>query len=59
MPKIGTSHRGDLLVTITIAVPKKLTPRQRELLEELAKITGEPAPDHAKGFTSKLKDLFS
>ena len=29
--------KGDLLVRVGIAVPEKLTSRQRELLEELAK----------------------
>lgn len=33
--------RGDHLVTITIAVPTELTPRQRELIEELAKTQGQ------------------
>jgi molecular chaperone DnaJ len=33
--------RGDHLVTVTIAVPTELTPRQRELIEELAKTQGQ------------------
>lgn len=35
-----TAPRGDHLVTISIAVPTELTPRQRELIEELAKTQG-------------------
>ncbi len=33
--------RGDHLVHVTIAVPTELTPRKRELLEELARVSGE------------------
>jgi len=33
----GEGERGDLLVQVTIEVPKELSPRERELLEELAK----------------------
>jgi molecular chaperone DnaJ len=58
IPKIGTHHRGDQIVIVYIDVPKKLTPRQKELLEEFARIS-EEAHDEAKGFKSKLKDLFS
>ncbi len=37
MPRFRGYGKGDLLVRVNIAVPKELTPRQRELLEELAK----------------------
>lgn len=35
--------RGDHLVTVSVAVPTELTPRQRELIEELAKTQGQSA----------------
>lgn len=37
--------RGDHLVTIDVEVPTELTAKQRELIEELARLTGEP--EHA------------
>lgn len=58
VPKLGTHHRGDQVVSVYIDVPKKLTPRQKELLEEFAEIGGDGTEDE-KGFKSKLKDLFS
>jgi molecular chaperone DnaJ len=39
-----TSPRGDHLVQIQVEVPTELTPRQRELIEELAQTTGEARP---------------
>jgi molecular chaperone DnaJ len=37
MPRINGSGRGDQLIHITVDVPKKLSRRQKELIEELAK----------------------
>lgn len=36
-PRMGKSGRGDLYVLIGVRVPERLTPRQRELVEELAR----------------------
>jgi molecular chaperone DnaJ len=58
IPRLGSHHRGDQIISVYIDVPKKLTPRQKELLEEFASISDETHED-AKGFKSKLKDLFS
>jgi DnaJ-class molecular chaperone len=40
--------RGDHLVKIQVAVPEELTPRQRELVEELASAMGERPPAAGK-----------
>ncbi|WP_333652769.1 molecular chaperone DnaJ [Dissulfurispira sp.] len=58
MPRLGSHQRGDQIVSVYIDVPKKLTPRQRELLEEFARISEENV-EETKGFKNKLKDLFS
>lgn len=49
---------GDLLVKISVTVPTRLTARQKELLQEFAKISGENIPDDKDGFLKKVKDLF-
>jgi molecular chaperone DnaJ len=51
--------RGDELVKIVVETPKRLTARQREILEEFAKISGEDV-NHplSKGFVDKLKEMF-
>ncbi len=59
MPRIGSHQRGDQVVRVSIEVPKKLTPRQKELLEEFAMISGEMHDESTKGFKGKLKDIFS
>jgi molecular chaperone DnaJ len=55
MPRRGGSGRGDLYVHIAVEVPRKLTKRQRELLEELAAEFGELTSPH-KSPLEKLKD---
>jgi molecular chaperone DnaJ len=51
--------RGDELVKIVVETPKRLNARQRELLEEFAKASGEDV-NHpmAKGFVDKLREMF-
>lgn len=47
--------RGDHLVQVQVEVPTELTPRQRELIEELARSVGEP-PSVAPGNRRRLLD---
>lgn len=58
MPRFKSTSRGDLLVHINVVIPKKLSKREREILEELAKEMGE---DVSEGRTplQKLKDVFN
>ena len=55
-----TAPRGDHLVTIQIAVPTELSPRQRQLIEELARTAGEPAALSGaprKGLLDRVRSL--
>lgn len=55
-----TAPRGDHLVAITIEVPSELTPRQRELIEELARASGEQHALQAparKGLLDRVRSL--
>lgn len=54
--RLGGYGKGDQIVKVYIDVPKKLTSRQKELLEEFAKINGDEV---SKSFKEKLKDLFT
>src|ERR1700719_1789060 len=51
--------RGAQLIKIIVETPRSLTARQRELLEEFAKLDGK-AVNHplSKGFVDKLKEMF-
>jgi molecular chaperone DnaJ len=55
VPRLGAHGRGDQFVTVYIDVPKKLSQRQKELLQEFARISGEETP---KSFVDKIKDIF-
>jgi molecular chaperone DnaJ len=48
--------RGDLYVKVNIEVPKRLTEKQKELLQQFEELTGEM--DQRKSFFNKMKDVF-
>ena len=52
MPRFRGYGKGDLLVRVGIAVPEKITAKQRELLEQLAQELGDSA--QAKGRKFRL-----
>ncbi len=59
IPGSGVPHlkgigRGDLHVQVEIAVPKKLSKEQRELLEKYAALAGEEATSGGGGFFKKV-----
>jgi molecular chaperone DnaJ len=56
MPRVRGGARGDLLVTVHVAVPTKLTRRERELLEEYAELRGDKIED--RSFFERVKDAF-
>ena len=65
MPDVTGRGRGDLLVTVKVTTPKKLTREQKKLLEQLAaslpKETFEPTPVEGandKGLFDRVKDIF-
>tara|TARA_B100000029_G_scaffold496514_1_gene562946 strand:- start:392 stop:856 length:465 start_codon:yes stop_codon:yes gene_type:complete len=55
VPYYNQTKRGDQLVLINVVVPKSLSKRQKELLEELSN-TLEPASRDEKGWLGKIKD---
>ena len=48
--------RGNLFVHIFVKVPKKLTDRQRELLREFAKESGDEPSEEDKGLFGRFKE---
>jgi molecular chaperone DnaJ len=58
-PDLHGYGRGDELVRIVVETPRRLNSRQRELLEEFARSSGEEVHHPmAKGFVDKLKEMF-
>jgi molecular chaperone DnaJ len=58
IPHLRGGGRGDQRVTVYVVTPKKLTPEQRELFEELADTLGkEVIPQGEKGFFDRLMDV--
>ena len=49
---------GDQIIKINVEIPKKLTPGQKELLEEYAKTSGEDVGPGSSGFFDKVKNMF-
>ena len=50
-----TIKRGDLFVKVTVKIPKKLTHRQRELLEEFKKAESPKKTKKGNLFWQKIK----
>lgn len=58
IPYLNGSGRGDQHVRVKVVTPTKLTERQRELLKEFAKISGEKTHGSGKNIFEKMKDAF-
>ena len=64
MPNVSGRGHGDLHVIARVAVPKKLTKEQKQLLEELAqtmpqdKLDGDGGRAAEKPFFERVKDIF-
>ena len=46
---VNGNWRGDFIFTVTVQIPKKLTPEQRDLLLKLAKTMNEQPPVKKRG----------
>jgi len=57
--KLNRTGRGDQFVRVTVEVPKNLDDKQKELLKQFDRETGEKNYNKRKGFFSFLKDTFS
>jgi molecular chaperone DnaJ len=58
IPDLQGYGRGDHLVRVAVETPRKLTARQRELIEEFARTSGEEVHPMSKGFLEKVKEMF-
>jgi len=64
MPDVAGRGRGDLIVTVKVITPKKLSKDQKKLLEQLQselpkeKFEPTPADSEDKGLFERVKDIF-
>ncbi|MCL6471701.1 MAG: molecular chaperone DnaJ [Firmicutes bacterium] len=59
VPSLRGSSRGDIIVQVVIETPRKLTERQKELLIEFARESGEEIHETSHGgIFSRIKDAF-
>ncbi|KAF5419402.1 MAG: molecular chaperone DnaJ, partial [Candidatus Methanocomedens sp.] len=57
MPYMHGHGQGDLHVRMNVKVPKKLSLKQKEVLREFARLSGEkPAKENEKGLFEKVVD---
>ncbi len=63
---LRSNTHGDLFIKVHVNVPKKLSPKQEELIAELKKTFGDESygshdekSDKGKGFFDKVKDAFN
>ncbi len=58
VPFLRGSGRGDLLVHVDVGVPKKLSPKARELIEALGRELGTEIRTNPPSFFEKMRSLF-
>lgn len=59
MPHLNGRQRGDLVVELFVETPTDLTPRQKELLEELAASLGDTQTPKNASFAGKAKRFWA
>jgi molecular chaperone DnaJ len=58
VPRLRSRHRGDLLVTVDVETPTKLSKEEDELLRRLAELRGEEVAPPDQGLFSKIRSSF-
>ena len=57
-PSLKGQQTGDQIFNVKIEIPTKLSPKQKQLLEEFAKESGMTADTEGDGFFDKMKTFF-
>jgi molecular chaperone DnaJ len=58
IPHLSGQGRGDQHVLVTVEVPRNLTKKQRELLEQFAATMGEAQTPRTQSFFDKMREMF-
>jgi molecular chaperone DnaJ len=58
VPSLRGRGRGDLIVSVEIVVPEKLSAEEAQLVRRLAELRGEDVAPREEGFFSRIKSAF-
>jgi molecular chaperone DnaJ len=58
MPVLRSKDVGDMYIQVEVETPKKLSRRQRELLEEFERESNKETSPESAGFFARVKDFF-
>ena len=58
LPSLRGSRRGDQHVHVEVHIPRKLTARQRELIEQLGEELGTEIQPQPTSFLDRLRSFF-
>lgn len=58
MPVLRSKLTGDMYIQVEVETPTNLTKRQRELLEEFQKLSGDKTSPESQSFFDRVKGLF-
>lgn len=58
MPSLRGGRQGDQLVRVHVEVPQSLTPEQRKILEDFARVSGDASEPTSRSFFEKAKKFF-
>jgi molecular chaperone DnaJ len=56
VPRLGARGKGDQIVMVNVVVPKNLNRKQKELIEEFERLSGE---DTSGDFKARIKNIFA
>jgi molecular chaperone DnaJ len=55
---LGERGHGDQFVAVNVAIPTKLTKEQRQLFEDLARVSKDDELSQERNLFDKVKDIF-
>jgi molecular chaperone DnaJ len=58
MPVLRSKETGDMYIQAVVETPQNLSRRQRDLLEEFERVSGEENSPESTGFFAKVKEFF-
>lgn len=56
LPRLGETGRGLLKVNVVVEVPRKLTPKEQDLLRQWAELRGETVTSEDRGLFKRVRD---